>query len=370
MGRAAYCGPPPSAAARRTHRSTAPRWRSTSARAARRTSAGARCRRPTSCARCDRQARSGPRTCARPAGSADLPGVRLDLVDERHQLAFDLGLARPAPGIRRPSSSSAIAGGSRSPPRGTTTTKFAACPSAIDAGVEALDRADLQPRLARCGKVAGERADRARAPLAGVEIDEPRAQRPQRLETTAPSRADTSAPWSGKSRASGVQWRSCHQPHPPPSNATSASAPSARARQPMVFRFLPTNRDPRKPPCSALDMEHADQGEQAPCGGMIGFDLSLEPFEQQVGGIVVDRAPRHVDRLDLGRGRLADRLVIAVADREIVADRAAEPREAQHQRFERGHRPSGDRQRQPSRPAPPVAGRTVRRVQPPPRGSA
>src|SRR3546814_20565260 len=73
---------------------------------------------------------------------------------------------------------------------------------------------------------------------------------------------------------------------------------------------------------STLDMQHADQREQPPRGGKIGFDLALKTIEQKFGGIVVDAAPRHVDRLDLRWGSLANRLVIAVADGEVFADRA------------------------------------------------
>ena len=71
-------------------------------------------------------------------------------------------------------------------------------------------------------------------------------------------------------------------------------------------------------------MQHADQREQAAGGGEIGLDLPLEPLHEQFGGLIVDAAAGHVDGLDLRRGGLADGLVIAVADREIFADQAAE----------------------------------------------
>src|SRR3546814_1284712 len=88
-------------------------------------------------------------------------------------------------------------------------------------------------------------------------------------------------------------------------------------------------------PSSALDVEHADQREQAPRGVEIDLDLAVETFDQHLRRLVVQRAARHVDGLDLLRGRRADRLIIAVADREIVADRPAKAPEAEDDRFER-----------------------------------
>ena len=61
----------------------------------------------------------------------------------------------------------------------------------------------------------------------------------------------------------------------------------------------------------------------------------------------MNAAPRHVDRLDLRSRGLANRLIIAVADGEIVADRTAEAREAQHQLFHRVATFLRDGERQP-----------------------
>src|SRR5882672_4829053 len=72
------------------------------------------------------------------------------------------------------------------------------------------------------------------------------------------------------------------------------------------------------PLSSPFPMQHGDEGEQPPGGVGIHADLALEPLLQQVGALVVERAPSHVDRLDLARGRAADRLVVAVADHEVV----------------------------------------------------
>src|SRR3546814_15272114 len=88
-------------------------------------------------------------------------------------------------------------------------------------------------------------------------------------------------------------------------------------------------------PSSALDVKDADQGEQAPRGVEIDLDLAVESPDQHLRRVVVQRPARHVDCLDLLCRRGADRLIIAVADREIVTDRAAEAPKAEDHRFER-----------------------------------
>src|SRR3546814_6607813 len=90
-------------------------------------------------------------------------------------------------------------------------------------------------------------------------------------------------------------------------------------------------------PSSALDVEHADQREQAPRGVEIDLDLAVETFDQHLRRLVVQREARHVDGLDLLRGRRAARLIIAVADRDIVAARPAKAPEAEDYRFEQSH---------------------------------
>src|SRR5688572_15061854 len=100
----------------------------------------------------------------------------------------------------------------------------------------------------------------------------------------------------------------------PSARSTSAMAASHRRRaaEPLrVDRAMTKGCAPLV--VSAPDMQHADQGKEAPGGREVGFHLTLEPLEQQLGGLVVDAATGHVDRLDLGRGGAADRLVIAVA---------------------------------------------------------
>src|SRR5688500_1848753 len=83
------------------------------------------------------------------------------------------------------------------------------------------------------------------------------------------------------------------------------------------------------PAPSGLDMEDADQRKEPPCGGEVGFGLALERVEQRPRAAVVDRAACHVERLDLLRRGLAHRLVVRIADREILAHVAAEAGETE-----------------------------------------
>src|ERR1700688_3453083 len=67
-----------------------------------------------------------------------------------------------------------------------------------------------------------------------------------------------------------------------------------------------------------LPVQHGDQREQPARGFEIDPHLALQPFLQRARALVVDAAATHVDGLDLvGRGG-ADRLVVAVANHEIV----------------------------------------------------
>jgi hypothetical protein len=68
---------------------------------------------------------------------------------------------------------------------------------------------------------------------------------------------------------------------------------------------------------------------------VVDLDLFLEALHQQLGAFVVQAAPAHVDRLDLARRRGADRLVVAVADQEIVLHDAAQRREREQMRHQR-----------------------------------
>ena len=79
-------------------------------------------------------------------------------------------------------------------------------------------------------------------------------------------------------------------------------------------------------------MQHADQREEPPGGIVVELDLALERIEQQPRAAVVNPAPRHVERLEFLRRGLAQRLVVAVADGEIFAHRAAKARQAEADR--------------------------------------
>src|SRR4029450_5936807 len=86
---------------------------------------------------------------------------------------------------------------------------------------------------------------------------------------------------------------------------------------------------------SALPMQRAEQREQAACGRKVDGDLALEPLHQELAAFVVNAAPPHVDRFDL-RGRLRlDRLIISLADEEVVLHQPAEGRKRQHHVLDR-----------------------------------
>ncbi len=82
-------------------------------------------------------------------------------------------------------------------------------------------------------------------------------------------------------------------------------------------------------------MQYADQSEETPRGLEVNIDLAFQPFDQQFSALVVDSAPGHVDGFDFGSARLADCLIIAVANREIVADRTPKTTQRQDQRLQR-----------------------------------
>src|SRR5690606_4615722 len=73
----------------------------------------------------------------------------------------------------------------------------------------------------------------------------------------------------------------------------------------------------------------------------------FERLEQLPCAPVVDRAARHVERLDLLRRSLAQRLVVRVADREVFAHHAAEAGEAKAEALAFGAIAVADRHRQP-----------------------
>src|ERR1700756_3594316 len=79
-------------------------------------------------------------------------------------------------------------------------------------------------------------------------------------------------------------------------------------------------------------MQDGDQREQAAGGFEIDPHLAFQPLLQRARAFVVNAAAAHVDGLDLVGSRGADRLIIAVADHEIVFDDPAERREREQMR--------------------------------------
>ena len=95
-------------------------------------------------------------------------------------------------------------------------------------------------------------------------------------------------------------------------------------------------------------MQDADQSEETPSGLEVDVDLPFQPLDKQFRALIVDPAPCHIDRFDFCGTGLADRLVIAVANREIIADRSPEPAQCQDQRLQRFAILPSDRNHQPA----------------------
>src|SRR5665213_119484 len=85
----------------------------------------------------------------------------------------------------------------------------------------------------------------------------------------------------------------------------------------------------------ALPVQHADQREQPARGFEIDPHLAFQPLLQRARALVVDAAAAHVDGLDLVRRRGPDRLVVTVADHEIVLHDPPERRQRQQMRHDR-----------------------------------
>src|SRR5260370_25228403 len=75
---------------------------------------------------------------------------------------------------------------------------------------------------------------------------------------------------------------------------------------------------------SGPDMQHAEKREEPARGAVIDRHALGQTLAQQLRALVVQLAPSHVDRLDARRARRAHRLLVALADQEIVLDDAAE----------------------------------------------
>jgi hypothetical protein len=97
---------------------------------------------------------------------------------------------------------------------------------------------------------------------------------------------------------------------------TALSVQANRAGPAAPRHWAPASRQPFR--CSTQM-----QREQPPRRIEIDIDLALEAFAQQRRAFVVQAAAAHVERFDLRRRRIADRLEIAFADEEIILDHAA-----------------------------------------------
>src|ERR1700691_5470466 len=132
--------------------------------------------------------------------------------------------------------------------------------------------------------------------------------------------------------------------------------PSPRNRKSAPTSFPAPSRSS---PLSSADMQHAEQREQLPRGGEIDGYLAGQGFAQQLGALVVYRATAHIDRFELGRRGGLDRVIIALAQHEVVLDQAAKRRKRQRHLLQRliaaiadvEHQPVlGDRQMEMERP--------------------
>src|SRR5262249_62420220 len=103
-------------------------------------------------------------------------------------------------------------------------------------------------------------------------------------------------------------------------SACAGPPPSGSARSWARRRTAPPAAAAAAAIASSLPMQHADQGEQAPCGVEVELHLARQPIHQDIGALVVQGAAGHVERLDaVGRGG-ADGGVVAVADGVVVLD--------------------------------------------------
>src|SRR5215217_152201 len=75
---------------------------------------------------------------------------------------------------------------------------------------------------------------------------------------------------------------------------------------------------------SAPPVQGADEGEQPTRGVQVGLHLAVQSRLKQRRAFVVQAAPAHIEGLDLPGRRVADGLVVALADHEVVADHAPE----------------------------------------------
>src|SRR5262245_26608360 len=95
-------------------------------------------------------------------------------------------------------------------------------------------------------------------------------------------------------------------------------------------------------------MKDAYQGKQPSSGIEIDLHLAVQALDQDLAAFIVQTAPRHVDRLDLARGRCANSLIVAFANHEIVLDDATKWRQRQSDDDARSSTGIGDVEQQPT----------------------
>lgn len=71
-------------------------------------------------------------------------------------------------------------------------------------------------------------------------------------------------------------------------------------------------------------MQGTDKGENTPRRIKTHFGLIAKAVRQQPRSFIMQASPPHIDRFDLGRRRRPDRIVITLADHEIVFHDPAE----------------------------------------------
>jgi hypothetical protein len=84
---------------------------------------------------------------------------------------------------------------------------------------------------------------------------------------------------------------------------------------------------------SAFDVQHADEREEPTGRGKIDLNFTIKSFHQQLGCFIVHTAPRHIDGFDFGGTRLANGLIVTVANGEIVFHHPAEAAQAEDEHF-------------------------------------
>src|ERR1700688_3138922 len=137
------------------------------------------------------------------------------------------------------------------------------------------------------------------------------------------------------SRLSDIGERTLFRPH---ANSTACGA-RGREGASTWLNFFRLGHDLFEQPLHTFSghalpfpVQHADQREQPAGGFEIDPHLALQALLQRARAFVVDAAAAHVDGLDLVRGRSADRLIIAVANHEIVFHDSPERRQRQQVR--------------------------------------